>query len=222
MLNTLSSAITIESVTIFALQLLVLFFSIILHEISHGYAALLCGDPTAKEQGRLTLNPLAHVDPFGTILLPIILLFASGGGLAFGYAKPVPINPLRFRNQSRDLLITGAAGPATNIMLAILGGIFFRVVVLTGLVTSPVMIQTIYYLVIVNLVLAFFNLIPIPPLDGSRIVQRFLTKRMRYHYHKLESYGFIIVIAIVWIFPSVFNTYINLTVGPIASFLLGI
>lgn len=221
MLNTLST-INTESILIFLLQLVVLFFSIILHEMAHGYAALWCGDTTAKNHGRLTLNPLAHVDPFGTLVLPLILLFASGGAFAFGYAKPVPINPYNFRNQQRDLLITGAAGPATNIILAIFGGIIFRLFVLTGIIQSTVIIQTIFYLVIVNLVLAFFNLIPIPPLDGSRIVQRFLTPKMRHYYHKLEPYGFMIVIGITWLLPQVFSAYINFTVGPVSTLLLGI
>lgn len=221
MLNTLSST-SFESIILFVLQLLVLFLSIILHEIAHGYAALLCGDSTAKDRGRLTLNPIAHIDPFGTIILPVLLLFMSGGGFSFGYAKPVPINPANFRNESRDLLITGAAGPLTNIVLAIIGGVLFRLFYHTGLVDSIIFGQTLVYLVVINLVLAFFNLIPIPPLDGSRILQRFLSKRMRYYYHQIEPYGFFIVIGITWLLPSLFNGYINATVGPISSFLLGI
>lgn len=221
MLNTLSN-IDSQSILIFVAQLVVLFFSIVLHEIAHGYAAYLCGDSTAKDRGRLSLNPLKHIDPFGTIILPVILLLMSSGGFAFGYAKPVPINPYNFRKHDRDLLLTGAAGPATNIALAILGGILFRLLVHTGIVSSVVIAQSIYYLVIVNLVLAFFNLIPIPPLDGSRILQKFLSKRMRFYYHKLEPYGFFIVIAITWLLPGLFNAYIGWTVGPVASFLLGI
>ncbi len=157
--------------------------SVVLHEVSHGYVANLFGDPTAKEQHRLTLNPLRHIDPFGTVLMPALLLFSHLP--AFGYAKPVPVNVGRLRNPRKDALWVALAGPAVNVALSALGyGICefaLHVSQSSGTLTFGV------YLGLVNLVLAAFNLVPIPPLDGSAIIERFLPRRSLPRYYHLRA-----------------------------------
>lgn len=216
---------TLGNIALWAARLMILFGSIVLHEISHGYAAFLMGDSTAKYSGRLSLNPLKHVDPFGTVIMPALMLLLSGGSFAFGYAKPVPINPSNFRNERKGMLITGIAGPATNIVLAIVTGLLARVIIALGSTSSTfllVVVSLLYYAALMNLILAFFNLIPIPPLDGSRVLQRFLPTKARDLYHGIEPYGFIIVIGISYLFPSVFNGYLNITALPLLKLLVGI
>lgn len=213
------------SIVLWLSKVLILIGSIIIHEVSHGYSAYLLGDTTAKRMGRLSLNPIKHIDPMGTIAIPVIMLIISGGSFAFGYAKPVPINPANFPDERKGMLFTGAAGPVSNILLAIIGGVGFRVLNVLGAFSTNAgafVGQLFIYLVIMNLVLAFFNLIPIPPLDGSRIVQRFLSSRTRYRYHQLEPYGFGIIILVSFLLPSVFQTYMSWTVSPIAGLLLGL
>lgn len=224
-MDQLLSGIDIASIALWAARLMILFGSIILHEISHGYAAYLLGDPTAKMMGRLTPNPIKHVDMFGTIIMPAAMLLLSGGSFAFGYAKPVPFNPSYFKNERQGMLITGIAGPLTNIAIALCSGIAVRVLVAMAPVTSTlvqVVIALLYYAVVINLVLAFFNLVPIPPLDGSRVLQRFLPTNARNAYHRLEAYGFVIIIAISWLVPQVFNAYLNVTALPLATLFSGI
>lgn len=201
---------------VWAFKLTLLFGSIIVHEIAHGYAALMLGDTTARDQGRLTLNPIKHVDPFGTIILPGILLLASGGAYAFGYAKPVPINPWRFKNRKQGMLITGIAGPAVNVVIGISAALvyrFFWVQPTTDL--GVILWAAVDYLAFINLILAAFNLIPIPPLDGSRVLQRFLPDALRDAYHRLEPYGFVIIMGISYLFPSVLWVYLDLTAGTV-------
>ncbi len=169
----------------------ILFLSITLHEYSHGWAAFKLGDSTAKNAGRLSLNPLAHIDPFGTILLPIILLVLSRGMFTFGYAKPVPINPNLFKNPKKDIKWIGLSGPAANILIAL---------ILIFLAKANAPFQEILILgAFLNLILAIFNLIPIPPLDGSRIVVSFLPQRQAYQYLKIEPYGFLIILFLIFI-----------------------
>ncbi len=168
----------------------ILFFSITCHEYAHGWAAAKLGDPTAKDAGRLTLNPLAHIDPFGTIILPIILLIASRGIFTFGYAKPVPINPNHFRNPKKDIKWIGLSGPAANILIALLLVFLIKI-------NSP--LQELLFLgAFLNLILALFNLIPIPPLDGSRVVLSFLPAQLAQNYLKIEPFGFIIILFLIW------------------------
>jgi Zn-dependent protease len=207
----------------FVLRILVVIPSIILHEVAHGYAALRCGDDTAKRAGRLTFNPLPHLDLWGTVVMPVMLLVLSNGLFTFGYAKPVPINPWRFRNEREGIMITGIAGPAANIALAIVTGLLVR---LLGTILAPsavgsVVLSLLDYFCMINLALAFFNLIPIPPLDGSRVLQRFLSPRARDAYISIERYGFIIVLAIIFFLPKLFNGYIAMTVTPIFRLLTG-
>ena len=209
-------------------RFLILLPCIVLHEMAHGYAALKMGDETAKRAGRLTLNPIAHIDPFGTIILPLLMLVASGGTFAFGAAKPVPINPWNFRDERKGLLITGIAGPAVNIAIAVIAGVLLRILLvfspLYSSAVTPVVSAVAYVLFslcYLNLVMTFFNLIPIPPLDGSRVLQRFLPDRARDAYHMLERFGFVIIIAIAWLAPVVLDTYFSITVTPLLRLLIG-
>ena len=167
--------------------LIILFFSITLHEVAHGYVAFLYGDQTAKLQGRLSLNPLRHIDRFGTIILPLLLYFS--GMPLIGWAKPVPINQYNFRDPNKGLLFCSLAGPLTNFTLALLFTIFRKILHLNG-VFDYVLINGIY----LNLVLGTFNLIPIPPLDGSRVVSYFLKGEAAQRYNRIEPYGIIIIL----------------------------
>ena len=208
-----------------ALTFLLILPAIILHEVSHGYVAYLLGDSTAKDRGRLTLNPLKHIDPFGTLLLPVLLLLASGGRAAFGYAKPVPINPYNFRGDRRwGMLLTGAAGPATNLMLAIIVGLVLRLtaplIPTTG--AASILFEVLAIFTLINLVLMAFNLIPLPPLDGSRVVQYFLPQGALRIYDQIERYGFIVLFAVLYFLPGVLSGYLNVTAYPLFRLITGI
>jgi Zn-dependent protease len=171
--------------------------SIVLHEVSHGYVALFFGDPTAKEQGRLTLNPLRHIDLFGTILLPALLLFS--GLPAIGYAKPVPVNFSRLRNPRRQTLYVALAGPIVNLLLVLFAYLlceFARHVLVSGSVAQGVL-EAGAYLGLVNLMLAGFNLLPIPPLDGSAIIERFIPQRQLPSYYRFRQYALPLVFVLV-------------------------
>jgi len=168
-------------------------FSIIIHEIAHGYVAKLFGDNTAYISGRLTINPIKHIDPIGTIVLPLILLF-SGSSFIFGWAKPVPINPRNFNEYKKGMLWTAFAGPLANITIASFLSMLSK--------TIPMPYYIGYFLsnvIIVNLLLAFFNLIPIPPLDGSRILDNFLPYKWSVAYMSMERYGFIIIFGLLYL-----------------------
>jgi len=209
----------------FVIRFVILVPSIVVHEMAHGYAALWCGDPTAKYAGRLTLNPIKHIDLWGTIGLPLIMLIASGGRFAFGYAKPVPINPYRFFDERKGMLITGIAGPAANLALALIAALLIRILNLFPTDTSALLSALLFALAFmcqINLWLLFFNLIPIPPLDGSRILQRFLPNNARDAYHSFERYGFVVVLAILFIAPWILNAYYAITVAPLFSLLTGL
>lgn len=168
--------------------LLVLFFSIVIHEIAHGSMALLLGDTTAKREGRLTLNPIKHVDLFGTIILPL-LLFILRAGIIVGWAKPVPVNPYNFKDQKWGMLKVSLAGPATNILIAILFGLLIRFVNLSDNLAVAFSIISFY-----NLYLALFNLLPIPPLDGSHILFSFFSKGSQNIKNFLHQYGIAILL----------------------------
>ncbi len=189
------------------LSLIAVFAAIVLHEVSHGYVAYRLGDPTAKAHGRLTLNPLAHVDPIGTILVPLILVVFRSPFL-FGWAKPVPINPNYFRNPFKGMLYVAIAGPATNVGLALatagIGRVILTVVsndLLFGTSFASYLVRDLFYLlgvfVIINVILAVFNMIPIPPLDGSRVLTYFLPPEGKRAMLMLERYGMLILLAII-------------------------
>jgi Zn-dependent protease len=179
------------------LLIAVLIPSVILHEVAHGVVALWFGDDTAQRAGRLTLNPVAHVDLFGTILLPALL--AISGGTVFGYAKPVPTRPSQMRDPRNHGLVTSLAGPATNVVLAVLAALAIRMspVTLDGTVG-----QTLLTFGVVNVVLAAFNLIPLPPLDGAAVVQRFLPQRWLPGWLKLRRYSMFLVLGVVLLVPG--------------------
>ncbi len=170
----------------------ILFFSIIIHEYAHGWVAYRLGDITPKISGRLTLNPLAHIDVFGTILLPIFLLIISRGAFAFGYAKPVPINPYNFRNPKKDIMWVGIAGPLSNFILAIIFILLIKLRLFVGF-----LYDIFIYGILINLILCIFNLLPLPPLDGSRVVAAFLPYRQALQYLKLEMVGFIVIVGLI-------------------------
>lgn len=213
-----------EDIFAVAIRLAILFPAIVLHEVAHGYAAYMLGDETAKRAGRLSLNPLVHVDLMGTVILPLILLVA-GSSFIIGWAKPVPINPHAFKDRKTGMLITGAAGPATNLALAMVVGLFTRMMPQSGsgmLGQISSVYDVLIYFVYMNLLLLFFNLIPIPPLDGSRIVQRLLSGKAAVFYDSLERYGFLIIFGSFYLAPGLFGGYLSLTVVPLFSLITGV
>lgn len=175
-----------------ALMAVVLLFSIVVHEVAHGYVALLNGDPTARMLGRITLNPVPHIDPVGTIILPLLLLF-SQAGIIFGWAKPVPVNPLNYRNYRWGEFAVSAAGPISNLVLAAIFSIMLRM----GL-ANPGLMQLAYFGVSINIFLALFNLVPIPPLDGSHILALFLPRELARLYDHLQPVGFILILILFY------------------------
>jgi Zn-dependent protease len=183
-----------ESTAVFSIIVLIL--SVVIHEVSHGYAALAMGDVTAKYAGRLTLNPIKHIDPVGSILVPLIFLILPGS-LMLGWAKPVPYNPYNLRNQRWGELVVAAAGPLSNIVLAIVFGLLIRFAGVLGL--PLIFIDLALIVVIVNLVLAVFNLIPVPPLDGSKILFALLpTNSMLKVRAAFDRYGMILILLILF------------------------
>ena len=177
--------------TIFAL--IILLFSTVIHEIAHGSVANLLGDSTAKNSGRLSLNPLKHLDPFGSILLPLVLYISTAGrGPIFGWAKPVPVNPFNLRDQKWGMLKVSIAGPLTNFSIALIFGLLVRFLPSSSQLTVFFSLISIY-----NLVWALFNLIPIPPLDGSHVLFFFLPEKFRQFKEALGQYGSIILILFI-------------------------
>ena len=173
--------------------------AITFHEAAHGYVALHFGDSTAKDAGRVTLNPLKHVDPFGTILLPAVLYFTAG--FLFGYAKPVPVKFGQLRNPRWDMIWVAIAGPAMNIALAIVSAILLRIVLTQGLTEDSPVIQVLVSSVQLNAILAVFNMLPMPPLDGSKVVAPFLPISLARPYLALEGLGMIILLLLIFVAP---------------------
>jgi len=173
--------------------------SIILHEVSHGVVALAFGDDTARRAGRLTLNPFRHIDPFGSVLLPVLMALSSIG--AFGYAKPVPVDLGRLRRPREHALWVALAGPATNIVLAVLAAVALRTLrPETGTVADFIVLVG-----VINVVLAAFNLLPVPPLDGSAIIERFLPRAWLGRWLQLRRYSMVLVLVVVLALPQVLN-----------------
>jgi Zn-dependent protease len=212
----------IQTVAIYALPVL---FAITVHEAAHGYAARHFGDNTAYMLGRITLNPIKHIDPVGTILMPLLLYFVTSGAFLFGYAKPVPVRFGNLRNPKRDMVWVALAGPGANFVQAFMWGALFFV--LTGLgVNEPFFIKMAQGGMLVNIVMFAFNLFPLPPLDGGRILVGLLPYRQAELVSRIEPWGFYIVMALVitgivstiWLVPLMSLSYyvLNILLSPLA------
>ncbi|MCK5061066.1 site-2 protease family protein [Candidatus Parcubacteria bacterium] len=185
-------------------QIIVLIFSAIIHEYMHGWMADRLGDTTAKDAGRLTLNPLPHIDPFGSILVPGILIL-SGAGFVFGWAKPVPYNPYNLRDVKYGSAKVAAAGPLANLITAIFFGLILRFFP----IVDPMLVLFLSIIVQINLLLMIFNLVPIPPLDGSKVIMPFLPHSVQQKFAQLERYGMILVILFIMVGFSIIIPIIN-------------
>ena len=172
---------------------IILIFSAIVHEVSHGLVAEKLGDSTARDEGRITLNPIPHIDPFGTILMPLMLWFGTGGRFFFGAAKPVPVNFNNLKWPKLGMALVSLAGPLSNVCLAVLLLIPIKLGIANS-ISAPILYKGIY----INLLLGVFNLIPIPPLDGSKIIFSFLPDNLMYKILSLERFGFILVLFFVF------------------------
>ncbi|HJU04357.1 MAG TPA: site-2 protease family protein [Nitrospiraceae bacterium] len=219
-----------------------LFLAMVLHEYAHGWVANRYGDATARLQGRLTLNPLVHIDPFGSIILPLMCLLLPGG-FFLGWAKPVPVNPAQLRNPRRDMALVAAAGPGMNLLLAILSAIVFSVILsidpslssywseqqaptprrdVFGMLLLPVAVMSAYS-VLINLLLMLFNLLPIPPLDGGRIMTSLLPPQWATSMVKMEPYGMLIIVGLILLDPHIHviqmitGTMVNVMAGALLS-----
>lgn len=218
------------------MQVLAVLVSLVLHEVAHAVAANALGDPTAKNMGRITLNPVAHLDPVGSVALPLLLTLMGGPVLAF--AKPVPYDPRNLRHPVRDEVLVALAGPACNVAQAIVGALAFRALdanmasiwqaTPTAVFSASLVIRVFLFLyVTVNLMLAFFNLLPLPPLDGSSIVFPLLRGKGRVWYYQVQRYSLPVLMVLLYLIPTVLNVspvsiYLNATAVPLADLLLGI
>lgn len=215
-----------EQLVSIAMTVVLVMFSAIVHEVAHGWVAYRLGDPTAKEAGRLTLDPRAHLDGFGSVLLPLIMAFL--GGPVFAFARPVPYNPYRLRHPRRDELLVALAGPASNVLQALLGsvllGAFWALapsIYASGAISLEVvsaLLNLFSTYVYVNLVLCFFNLIPFPPLDGSKVVLYFLKGEARRKFYELSQYAMFGLILVLYVLPSLLGfdplgIYLDATAG---------
>ena len=196
----------------------VLIFSIVIHEVSHGWVANHLGDPTARYMGRLTLNPIPHIDLMGSIIVPFILLI-SGTGFIVGWAKPVPYNPYNLRDKKNGEMLVALAGPASNLLLALVFGIIIRILLIQGIGMDSSIILFFSVIVFLNILLAIFNLVPIPPLDGSKVLFHFLPYSMRNVREILERNGILFLIIFILfgfrlIVPVMFYLFV-LTTGSV-------
>ena len=213
----------IQNILIFALPVL---FAITVHEAAHGYVARHYGDNTAYMLGRITLNPFKHIDPIGTVVMPLVLYFATSGAFVFGYAKPVPVNFGNLRNPKRDMIWVALAGPVTNFIQAIIWAVLLVILVLIG-IREPFFVKMCYAGISVNLVMWALNLFPLPPLDGGRVLVGLLPYKQAVAVSKMEPYGFFIVMGLIltgvlstiWMTPliSVGRSIINLILMPFAG-----
>jgi Zn-dependent protease len=200
--------------------------AIILHEISHGVVALWLGDDTAKRAGRLTLNPVRHVDPFGSIILPA--MGALAGLPVIGYAKPVPVNPARLRHPRRDMVIVSLAGPTTNFCLMAIAALVARAIVRDGnglggavdQATSDLVLEIIFFFAVVNLLLGLFNFLPIPPLDGAALVERALPEAWLPAWYRFRPYGMLVLLGLVF-FTGIIGTIVSPFYDALADFVAG-
>jgi Zn-dependent protease len=194
----------IQTVAIAALPVI---FAITLHEAAHGYAARHFGDPTAWQLGRISLNPLRHIDPVGTVLIPAAILLFSGGAFLFGYAKPVPVDFSRLRNPKRDMLWVAAAGPGANLLMALFWAFMFKMSWLVPQFFSVPLARMAEFGIAVNCVLMVLNLLPLPPLDGGRIAVSLLPHRLAWQFARLERWGFPILL--VLLFTGILGDILN-------------
>lgn len=194
--------LTIVSILSIVAAIISFFLALTIHEFSHGLVAYVLGDMTAKNEGRLTLNPVVHIDPIGTLLLPGLLLI-SGSPLMFGWARPVPYNPYNLRNGAQGQFMVALAGPLSNIIMCIASAVALKFA-LVSLGASNLLILFLSNLLVINFVLGIFNLIPIPPLDGSKILMSVLPPRFQHVAVFLESYGTILLIGLLIINATVF------------------
>ena len=209
-----------QTIRLIALYAIPGIFAITLHEAAHGYAARHFGDMTAYQAGRITLNPMRHIDPMGTIVIPILILIASQGRYAFGWAKPVPVNFSRLNNPKRDMLWVAAAGPASNLLMAVVWAFVIKAMhgVPPNYFTEPVVLMARGGIVI-NAVLMVLNLLPLLPLDGGRIAVSLLPHGLAYRFAKLEPYGMIILLALMFlgVLNFVMLPFVNGVIGALAS-----
>ncbi len=210
----------------YAFSILSFIPALVLHEVAHGWAAFKLGDPTAKASGRLSLNPLKHIDPFGTVILPLLLMVM--GGPVFGYAKPVPYNPRYFKDPRKGDVIVGLAGPAANLIMAALASMvaWALIYVAPGAFESEAFIYFYAWFlpmfVLINLYLMFFNLLPIPPLDGSSIFAILIPVKYLPKYYQIQQYAFPIFMLAIVLLPYIFNVnpfswYLDVTAGSLAN-----
>lgn len=184
----------IPTLAVYALPVLL---AITVHEAAHGWAASRLGDPTARMLGRITLNPLKHIDPLGTVLLPLVLVVLTAGQFVFGYAKPVPVNTRLLRQPGRDMALVAVAGPLSNLLQALVWALLFHLLQLSGL-ADPFFLRMCQAAVLVNVVLMVLNLFPLPPLDGGRVLAWLLPPRLAMPYAQLERWGFAIVLLLLF------------------------
>ncbi len=208
----------VQKIAIFALPVI---FAITLHEAAHGYVARYFGDPTAASQGRITANPIKHIDPIGTILVPLLILITSkllgGGAILFGWAKPVPVNFARLRRPKQDMLWVAAAGPGMNLAMAVAWALVIQLghALGSGFASAPMMLMGAAG-VFINVILMALNLIPLPPLDGGRIAASLLPMRQAIQFSRIEPYGFFILLGLL------FTGILNVILWPIISIFIGL
>lgn len=200
--------------------------AITLHEASHGYVAWKLGDDTAYMLGRVTFNPLRHIDPLGTIILPALLVFTTG--YMFGYAKPVPVNYRKLRNPKRDMVLVAAAGPASNMVIALASAIGLRLIPETATMTTAVIAEIFIYSIFFNVIIGIFNMIPLPPLDGGRVAVGLLPYPLSWYLARLERYGMFILLGLLIVLPLIgqqIGTDLNVFrwfIMPIVDFVQGL
>lgn len=202
------------------LQIVILIFSVIIHEVAHGLSAYWLGDSTAKYAGRLTLNPLSHLDLWGSFLIPLMLVF-SGSGIVFGWAKPVPYNPYNLKNQKWGPVIVGMAGPFSNIFLALIAGVALRALLVFGVDESLFIFPFLATFAVINVLLLVFNLLPIPPLDGSKLLFAFLPIS-EHTKVSLEQYGFIFLFIFLFMFSGIFHFILGVVLNFYSNWIVGV